>query len=148
MVHWTLLLPFTCRHAVGPWPPNLISGSPSFYILLARMGHLISRTHFSKEIKYSRMLTLWCNFWISFFNLGHRNFNRATLSWTSLARMCHQLSKLNDIPAHVLLNFISANLLSKNISKMKKYLCKPTIWLMTISHLCAPQKHISFRICF
>ena len=32
--------------------------------------------------------------------MGHLNFNRATLSLMSLARMGHQLSKLNDIPAH------------------------------------------------
>ena len=105
------------------------------------------------------MLTLWCNFWIWFSNMGHLNFNRATLSLMSLARMGHQLSKLNDIPAHekelwkkilitVHLNFIFANLLIKNINKMKEFLSKPTIWLMTISYRCAPQKNISFRIGF
>ena len=38
---------------------------------------------------------------VSEFDLGHLNLIRATDICQSLARMGHQLSKLNDIPAHV-----------------------------------------------
>ena len=114
--------------ALDRWPVATWFGlrATYFWILLARTGHLCSKPNllkiiinqfFCKKKKYTVETVCkigkscfflkfhlqnnnWkCGSWN--FDLGHLNLIRATSICQSLARIGHQLSKLNDTPAVV-----------------------------------------------
>ena len=75
-----------CRHAVSTEPLtrwhliwcHLVSHSTGPF------SHLSSKTHFSKEMKYSNILNPWYYLWTLFFDMDHPNFIQSTWGRLSL----------------------------------------------------------------